>query len=442
MSKYRFILLFILLANILLGRNSLYSIGVLDFLPKGIKPELANTLTGYFTNEIISTNAFRIMSRSRMSRIFNERGFEQTGCDSIDCAVIAGYMLDVEQMIIGSIWKLDNIYTIDVHIISVQYGKTLRSKRVTYEGDMDGLIDQVKLLAWNLTGMEPPERLIKKLQTKEYTLMIEEEKTKGGALFRSMLLPGFGQFYSGKKVSAFSFASAELAFIIMAMSRQSNFLTLQSDQESIRALYDVATEQEDINRYSSQLISLNNKIKSANSQLMLYTISAASVWALNVIHALVLDPSFSARDKKTQGSALARSLLIPGFGQLYTGRKTAGYTFIGLELAFIGLTLNSYLNSQSLKDDQEKIQASYLAAITQEDISKYSKQLIDVDKKIKTANNFTSIFTVSSIAVWGVNVAHAFIMRAGDGNDVTTLPITLAYDPISKHAQINWMVHF
>ena len=28
------------------------------------------------------------------------------------------------------------------------------------------------------------------------------------------------------------------------------------------------------------------------------------------------------------------------------------------------------------------------------------------------------------------------------GNDVTTLPITLAYDPISKHAQISWMVHF
>ena len=155
-----------------------------------------------------------------------------------------------------------------------------------------------------------------------------------------------------------------------------------------------------------------------------------------------MDPSFNARDKKTQGSALARSLLIPGFGQLYTGRKTAGYTFIGLELAFIGLTLNSYSNSRSLKDDQEKIQASYLAAITQEDISRYSKQLVDVDKKIKTANNFTSLFTVSAIAVWGVNVAHAFIMRAGDGNDVTTLPITLAYDPISKHAQINWMVHF
>ncbi|MEC9306838.1 MAG: hypothetical protein VX957_00540, partial [Candidatus Neomarinimicrobiota bacterium] len=62
--------------------------------------------------------------------------------------------------------------------------------------------------------------------------------------------------------------------------------------------------------------------------------------------------------------------------------------------------------------------------------------------KIKAANNLTSLFTVSAIAVWGVNVAHAFIMRAGDGNDAATLPLTLAYDPISKQTQIQWTVHF
>ena len=438
----RSILPFLFLINILDGQNSSFTVAVLDFVPHGITPALAGTLTDHFAAELNNTNAMRMVNRSRMSRVFNDKGFDQTGCDSIDCAVIAGYMLGVEQMIVGSIWKLDTTYTIDVHIISVQYGKTLRSNRITYEGEMDGLIEQMKLLAWNLIGMEPPERLAKKERIREYTLMIEEEKTKGGALFRSLLLPGFGQFYSGKKVSAFSYVSAELAFIVMAMSRQSNFLSLQSDQESIRTLYDASTVQEDINNYSAQLISLNNKIKNANSQLMLYTASAAGIWALNVIHALVLDPSFDARAKKTQGSALARSLLMPGFGQLYTGRKTAGYTFIGLELAFIGLTVNSYSNSRSLKADQEKIQASYLAATTQEDISAYSEQLVDLDKKIKAANNLTSLFTVSAIAVWGVNVAHAFIMGTGDDNDVTTVPLTLAYDPLSKQTQIQWTVHF
>ena len=184
--KYRFILSFIFLASLLLGRNSLYSIAVLDFVPQGVTPELAGTLTDHFAVELNNTNAMRMVNRSRMSRIFNDKGFEQTGCDSIDCAVIAGYMLGVEQMITGSIWKLDTTYTIDAHIISVEYGKTLRSKRITYEGEMDGLIEQMKLLPWNLIGMEPPERLAKKEQIREYTLMIEEEKTKGGALFRSL----------------------------------------------------------------------------------------------------------------------------------------------------------------------------------------------------------------------------------------------------------------
>ena len=155
-----------------------------------------------------------------------------------------------------------------------------------------------------------------------------------------------------------------------------------------------------------------------------------------------MDPSFNAGEKKTKGNALARSMLMPGFGQLYNGRKTAGYSFMGLEFALIGLTINSYSKSQSLKVDQEKVQESYLAATTPEDIRSYSDKLIDLDKKIKATNNFTSLFTVSIAGVWVANVVHAFVMGPLNNNDVSALPFTLVYDPVFKQTKIQWMVHF
>ena len=436
------ILSLILFSSILLGKSTQYSIAVIDFMYYGIKPELAGTITNSFSKELNTTESMRMMNKSKMLRIFNQKGYDQAGCDSIDCAVIAGYMLGVDQVILGTIRQFDDNYTLDVHIISVQYGKILRSKRISYKGEINGFLVQVKLLAWNLMGLEPPDWLANKEQDRENTLMIEDEKTKSEALVRSLFLPGFGQYYSGKKVSGFAFASTELAFILMAISRQSKFVSLQSDQANIRALYDSATLQDDINLYSSQLISLNDKIKDANSQLMFYTASIAGIWMLNVVHAIVLDPSFSARDKKTRSSALARSILLPGYGQLYNGMKTAGYTFIGLELAFIGLTAYSYSNSISLKKDQEEAQTSYLEATKQEDINRYSLELINLDKKIKSANNLTSLFTVSTVLVWGVNIVHTFIMSPEYGNEVTISPLKLAFDPINRKAQINWEFNF
>ena len=210
----------------------------------------------------------------------------------------------------------------------------------------------------------------------------------------------------------------------------------------IHELYNNANTQEDIKTYSTQLISLGKEIKTVNGQLRLYTVSAAGVWGLNVIHALVLDPTFNAYDLKTTGSAFARSLLLPGFGQLYSGRKIAGYSFIGAELALIGLTINSLITSRSLQSDQEKTQTSYTAATDQEEIDAYSAELVDLDKKIKTANNLSTILIISAVGVWVLNVIDAAIKGPKSNADVSTVPITLAYDPIMRQTRFQWTVYF
>ena len=47
-----------------------------------------------------------------MNDILKEQGFQQTGCTDASCAVQAGQLLNVKYMIIGSVDRVGNIYSI------------------------------------------------------------------------------------------------------------------------------------------------------------------------------------------------------------------------------------------------------------------------------------------------------------------------------------------
>ena len=82
----------------------------------------------------------------------------------------------------------------------------------------------------------------------------------------------------------------ELALIGLAFNSQSTFTSLQSDQDAARALYDASTSQADIETYAAQLVAIDADLQAANDQLMLFSASAAGLWAVNVIHAFITGP--------------------------------------------------------------------------------------------------------------------------------------------------------
>jgi TolB-like protein len=58
-----------------------------------------------------------------MEEILKEQGFQQSGCTSSECALEAGQLLNVEQMVTGSISKVGEIYSVEVRLIDVESGK-------------------------------------------------------------------------------------------------------------------------------------------------------------------------------------------------------------------------------------------------------------------------------------------------------------------------------
>ncbi|SVB19285.1 uncharacterized protein METZ01_LOCUS172139, partial [marine metagenome] len=135
------------------------TVAILDFEGQGIGIQEVQTLTERMRTEIGNTNAVRLIERKAIESIMAEQGLAQSGCVSDECAAEVGQLLGVQFMINGLIGKLGDSYTIDVKMFSVETGATERSKNVTHEGDIEGLLVEMQILAWEIVGLSVPPAL-------------------------------------------------------------------------------------------------------------------------------------------------------------------------------------------------------------------------------------------------------------------------------------------
>ena len=151
----------------LLAQSGKPTVAVLDFEGQDVSESDVKTLTERMRTEIGNTNAVRLIERKAVEKIMAEQGFQQSGCTSDECAAEVGQLLGVQFMISGSIGKMGKSYTIDAKMFSVETGETVRTKSATFEGDISGLLTEMQILAWEITGLEAPGNLKLKRAGKE-----------------------------------------------------------------------------------------------------------------------------------------------------------------------------------------------------------------------------------------------------------------------------------
>ena len=280
------------------GKETAHTVAVLDFEGRGITMQEAQTLTDRFSTALVSTEKVVMVERGTMVDVLKEQGFKAGECTSDECAAEVGAMLGVKYMISGAIGKIGNAYTIDAKMFTVATGAAESMKSITYTGAVEDLIIEIEILAWDILGLDPPRSLKKKKRQglPNYSAAAVQSKSKTGALMRSLVIPGFGQIYSGRKLSGFSIMGIELALIGLAVNAKSTLTALKVDQDDARQLYMASTSQADIQNYGNQLMAIDADLHSANDQLMLFSASAGGLWAVNVIHAFIAGPkdSFSS----------------------------------------------------------------------------------------------------------------------------------------------------
>ncbi len=92
--------------------------------------------------EFIQTGAFTVIERSEMDAILHEMGIQQSGvCDESSCLVEVGKVLGVEQMVAGSIGKLnETFYSVSLRIIDVESSVILHGINYDHRGNLESLL--------------------------------------------------------------------------------------------------------------------------------------------------------------------------------------------------------------------------------------------------------------------------------------------------------------
>jgi len=98
------------------------SVAVIDLDAISISVSEALTLTNRLRVELFSNGRFIVLERAKMKEILEEQGFQETGCTTSDCLIQVGQLLNMQQMVTGSVSKFGNVYSIELRVFDVETG--------------------------------------------------------------------------------------------------------------------------------------------------------------------------------------------------------------------------------------------------------------------------------------------------------------------------------
>ncbi|MDC0215266.1 DUF5683 domain-containing protein [Candidatus Marinimicrobia bacterium] len=271
------------------GETEKPTVAVLDFEGRGISILESQTLTDRFTTELANTDRVRMVDRNTMTDVLVEQGFSSGECTSEECAAEVGAALGVEFMINGTIGLIGNTYTIDCKMFSVATGAAESMKNVSYQGEVDGLITEMEILAWDILDIPIPSKLKQKRQMGMAAFMENQAfappKTKIQSLLRSAAFPGLGQLYNDKKLEGYVFAGSAALFGALAMTSNSGFTKAQTEFNTNLDLYNTASNVDDIASYRAKVEQADQDMSSKNTNLMIFSGLYIGLWVGNMVHA-------------------------------------------------------------------------------------------------------------------------------------------------------------
>ena len=119
---------------------------------------------------------------------------------------------------------------------------------------------------------------------------IIQDKTPQGAMARSFMLPGWGQFYSDKYNAGVMFSGIEATLLTTVLVSYLSYNKSVKGFKSYTKLYEESSEQVEFDEYRAQANSEWEKHKLYNSAMIYTGIAAGSIWIVNGIHAYIVGP--------------------------------------------------------------------------------------------------------------------------------------------------------
>lgn len=132
---------------------------------------------------------------------------------------------------------------------------------------------------------------------------------------------------------------------------------------------------------------------------------------------LFQDPETIVQDKTPEG-AMARSLMVPGWGQFYSDEYNSGVMWSGIEATLLSAVLVSYLSYNKSVKGLKSYRKQYEESSEQITFDKY-RTLAEGDWKKHKVYNSAMIYTgITAGSLWIVNGIHAYIVGPRPKKDI------------------------
>lgn len=263
----------------------------------------------------------------------------------------------------------------------------------------------------------------------------------GAAVVRGLTFPGFAQYRSRDHGKAVLLAASSVGLLVSAGHEQGQVWNEEEQRLEAERLVDETTDAAALPIARAKLRAELAEESAARDKRNLYLTTAGAVWGASLLDAVLFRPGFHVAlgeeanlslemKKKSLGKALARSVMFPGFGQMYAGQNTKGF-LVGTGAILVG-TL--FLHEQR---DYLGAQGFVASAISQLEVlppgperDQAERDLAQYEDDLDSAKHTRDLTRLALGAYWGVSLLDtAFTSRdrwssekVGEGWDFGLVP--------------------
>ncbi|MBL8028315.1 MAG: hypothetical protein JNL74_17965 [Fibrobacteres bacterium] len=257
------------------GSGTLPKIGVMPFL--GAEASVTNEGTAMaeaLVFAINKTGRFTLVDRLQYQQAIREIALSQSGADASAKELDAGKFMVAEYLITGTVASVFGQSSVRARLVRVETGEVLATAQAVLESTT---------------------------LSREASTLLGEQQSVLSHLFRSALVPGWGQFYAEKKIRgslALSICAAALGTTVYSWVSSGNAETdrdnfaakanTQSGRASLEAESGASVGTEAFNTWvASQLKELDNDYNNAHSFAVTATAITTGLWLINMVDATI-----------------------------------------------------------------------------------------------------------------------------------------------------------
>jgi hypothetical protein len=249
-------------------------IAVLDLeLDANVPEAYGVTLSNRLRQELLGTGAFAVIERGRMNDILAEQGLQLSGCTSDECAVEAGRLLGVEEMVAGSVGRVGSTYSVILRRIDVESGEIIDAQNVDCPCEIEEVLTvslkQAAILLAGVEYLQPPTR------------------SSGNVFPRSLIVSGWGQRAAGRPAMGWTLTIAQFGTLGYLGYAAIDYADKTSKYEDAKAAYDNNTDP----RFGEELyqarIDADQAASEAYDMVNVAIAAAGGVYVLNLVDGIL-----------------------------------------------------------------------------------------------------------------------------------------------------------